>query len=166
MWKTDLFLSAEDTWRYVAATVKSNWKQLEAGPGLRVGIVPEAPDLRPGVRFKNGLWLAALPDPDGFMGLFNDAYWSVAAAVCTLGKHIRPPYYLKPSAKGGRLQVQLEKYPTAKVVDIEHALDEAAQQGLVQVEHTLVSVEAPPWLHLNETRTPVIAAKPSFERLD
>jgi hypothetical protein len=166
VWKTDLFLSAEDSWRYVAATVKSNWTQLEAGPGLRVGIVPEAKDLRPGVRYLNGLWLAVLPDPDGFMGLFNDAYWSVAAGVCTLGKHVRPPYYMKPSAKGIRLQSQLEKYPTAKVVDIEHALNEAAQQDLVAVKHALVSVEAPPWLHINEKRLPVIAPRPRFERLD
>jgi hypothetical protein len=166
VWKTDLFLSSADSWRYVAATVKSNWKQLEPGPGLRVGIVPEAEDLPRGIRYMNGLWLAVLPDPDGFMGLFNDAYWSVAAAVCTLGKHQRPPYYMKPSAKGKRAQNQLEKYPTAKVVDIEHALDEAAQQALVDVQHQLVSVQAPAWLHINETRMPVIAPKPRFEPLD
>lgn len=166
VWKTDLFLSASDSWRYVAATVKSNWRQLEPGPGLRVGIVPEAADLRPGIRYVNGLWLAVLPDPDGFMGLFNDAYWSVAAAVCTLGKHHRPPYFLKPSAKGQRLEAQLEQYPTAKVIDIEHALDEAAQQDLLNVEHRLVSVQPPHWLHINETRTSVIAARPHFEPLD
>ena len=146
--------------------MKSNWKQLEAGPGLRVGIVPEAANLRAGVRYMNGLWLAVLPDPDGFMGLFNDAYWSVAAAVCTLGKHQRPPYYMKPTAKGKRLQTQLEKFPTAKVVEIEHALDEAAQQNLVAVQHQLVSVQAPAWLHINETRTPVIAPRPRFQPLD
>lgn len=166
VWKTDLFLSAEESWRYVAATVKSNWKQLESGPGLRVGIVPEAKDLRPGVRYKDGLWLAVLPDPDGFMGLFNDAYWSVAASVCTLGKHQRPAYYMKPTAKGQRLQVQLEKYPTASVLEVEHALDESAQQNLITVEHTLVSVQAPAWLHMNEARTKVLAPKPRFEPLE
>lgn len=166
VWKTDLFLSGDDSWRYVAATIKSNWKQLEAGPGLRIGIVPEARDLRPGVRYQSGLWLTVLPDPNGFMGLFNDAYWSVAAAVCTLGKHQRPPYYMKPTAKGERLQAQLEKYPTAKVVDIEGALDEAAQQDLVTIQHKLVSVAAPPWLHITETQTPVLAPKPHFEPLD
>jgi hypothetical protein len=166
VWKTDLFLSTEDSWRYVAATVKSNWKQLEHGPGLRVGIVPEDRDLPPGVRFKDGLWLVVLPDPDGFMGIFNDAYWSVAAAICTLGKHVRPPYYMKPSAKGKRVQAQLEKYPTGRVEEIEHALDEASQQHLVDIEHKLVSVAAPEWLHINETRTRVIAPKPHFEPLD
>ena len=168
VWKTDLFLSGDESWRYVAATVKSNPKQLEGGPGLRIGIVPETADVRPGVKFdqSTGLWVVALPDPEGFMGLFNDAYWAVAAAVCTLGKHERPPYFMKPSAKAQRVQQQLEKYPTAKVLEIEHALDEAAQQDLVTVDKRLVSVEAPPWLHMNEALTPVIAPKPRFERLD
>jgi hypothetical protein len=62
-----------------------------------------------------------LPDPDGFMGLFNDGYSSVAAAVCTLGKHPRPPYYLKPTAKGQRVQEQPEQYGRVKVIEVEAA---------------------------------------------
>ncbi|CAO5187123.1 hypothetical protein FAIPA1_610003 [Frankia sp. AiPs1] len=73
---------------------------------------------------------------------------------------------MKPSAKAQRLQEQLEKYPTARVQDIEAALNDAAQQHLIGVSHRLVSVEAPAWLHINEQRTPVTAPKPSFERLD
>ncbi|WP_159001543.1 hypothetical protein [Streptomyces sp. SBT349] len=166
VWKTDLFFTDEEGFRYAAATIKSNWKQLESGPGLRLGVVPEAKDLRAGIRHQDGLWLAVLPDPDGFMGMFNDAYSAVAAAVCTLGKHSKPAYYLKPTAKAQRLQQQLEKYPTARVVDIEHALDEAAQQHLISIDHRLLSVQAPQWLHMNETRTPIIAPRPRFEPLD
>lgn len=168
IWKTDIFVSDENARRYAAVTIKSNHEQLEGGPGLRLGIVPAAVNLRAGVRYegKHNLWLTVLPDPDGFMGLFNDAYWSVASAIYTVGKQQRPPYYLKPSAKGQRVAVQLEKYPTAKVVEIEHALDEAAQQHLVEVKHQLVSVQAPEWLHMNELRTPVIAPRPHFEKLD
>lgn len=120
VWKTDLFLSNQDSRRYVASTVKSNWHQLEGGPGLRVGIVPEARDLRRGVRKdeKTGLWLAVLPDPDGFMGVFNDAHMAVAAAICKLGRHEKP-YWAVPSAKAQRIQAQLEKYEGAKVLDIE-----------------------------------------------
>lgn len=167
VWKTDLFLSDEDRYRHIAATIKSNWHTLEGGAGLRIAIVPEAPDLQAGVRYspKHGLWLASLPDPNGFMGLFNDAYEALAEAIYTLGKHERGPYFYKPTPMGRRLQEQLEKYPTAKVIDIENALDEAAQQGLVGVEHQLVSVDAPDWLHLNEARMPVIAPKPKFEPL-
>lgn len=112
------------------------------------------------------LWVVALPDPDGFMGLFNDAYKAVGRAICTLGKHSPPPYYAKPSAKAQRVQAQLEKYPTAKVVDVVDALNEAAQQDLVSSQHRLLSVDAPPWLHMVEKDAVIIAPRPSFEKLD
>jgi hypothetical protein len=167
VWKTDLFLGTEDSFRYAAATIKSNWKQLEDGAGLRLGIVPEAPDLRPGYRRWKTLHLAVLPDPNGFMGLFNDAYGAVGRSICKLGRQLQPPYYVKPSAKAQRVQEQLEGYGTAKVVDIEGALNEAAQQNLVDVDHRLLSVEPPSWLHLPERKqTPVLAPKPRFEKLD
>ncbi len=166
IWKTDLFVGNEESSQYIATTIKSNWHQLEAGAGLRVGIVPEAPDLKAGiVRHQNGLYLAVLPDPNGFMGVFNDAYAAVAAAVCKLGRHDPSPYFLKPTAKGRRLQDQLEKYGTATVIDIEGALNEAAQQNLVGIKHQLVSVEAPKWLHMTEKPTSVVAPRPKFEPL-
>lgn len=40
VWKTDIFLSDEHARRYAAATVKSNYKQLEGGPGLRASCRP------------------------------------------------------------------------------------------------------------------------------
>jgi hypothetical protein len=168
VWKTDLFLSDEARHYNVAATVKSNWRQLEGGPDLRIGIVPEAPDLKAGTyHYKpKSLWLAVLPDPSGFMGLFNDAYEAIAEAVFTLGKHDRGNYFYKPTPAGQRLQQQLEKYGTVRVIEVEDALNEAAQQRLITVEHQLVPVDAPPWLHLNSARTPVIAPKPKFEPLD
>lgn len=42
-----------------------------------------------------------------------------------------PLYWTKPSAKAERLQAQLEKYAKTKVIDIECALNEAAQQDLI-----------------------------------
>lgn len=168
VWKTDLFISDEHARRYTAATVKSNPGLLEGGAGLRLGIVPASTAVRAGTRrdARTGLWLAVLPDPDGFMGLFNDAYWGVASVVYQIGKHERPPYFMKPSVKAQAIAEQMLKYPTAKVIDIENALNEAAQQGLVDVEHELLPVAAPDWLHMNEKRTPVIAPKPSFRQLD
>ncbi|WP_078325168.1 hypothetical protein [Mycobacteroides salmoniphilum] len=166
VWKTDLFLSSPEKTRFAAATIKSNWHQLEDGNGLRVAIVPQAVDLLPGYRRWKSLHLVALPDPDGFMGLFNDAYEAVAEAILTVGKHDRAPYYYKPSAKAQKIQLQLEKYGKVTVVEILGALDEAAQQNLIAVDRKLMSVEAPSWLHINEQRTPVIAPRPSFEKLD
>lgn len=170
VWKTDLFLSTTEENRYFAATVKSNYKQLEGGRGLRVGIVPEssAAGHKAGVHFdqKTKLWVVSLDDPNGFMGLYNDAYHAVARSMCKLGKQNPPPYFTKPSAKATRVQEQIEKYPDAKAVDIESALDEAAQQELVGVDTRLVNVNAPDWLHIKKKPATVISPKPSFEKLD
>lgn len=167
VWKTDIFLSNDERQRYLATTIKSNWRLLEGGRGLRIAIVPEAPDLRAGIVRLNdmGLYAAVLPDPNGFMGIFNDAYGAVAEAICTLGRHERGQYWAKPSALAQRIQLQLEKYGTARVVDIIDSLNEAAQQNLVNVAHQLVSVAAPPWLHITERSPVIIAPKPRFERL-
>lgn len=75
-------------------------------------------------------------------------------------------YFYKPTPMGQRLQQQLENYGNAKVLEVEYALNEAAQQDLIDVDTRLVSVDAPPWLHLNAARTPVIAPKPTFAPLD
>jgi hypothetical protein len=168
VWKTDLFLSTEVEQRWIAATIKSNAKELKGGRGLRIGIVPESNRMRSGYRYdpKRGLHLAVLPDPNGFMGAFNDAYAAVAAAVDTLGRHNRQAYYLKPSATAQRITEQLEGYGKVKVVDICDALDEAAQQDLLHTDKKLVSVEAPEWLHITERSASVIAPKPKFEPLD
>lgn len=165
MWKTDLFIGDDERMRFVAATVKSNWHQLESGPGLRLAIVPEAADLEPTIIEQNGLILAVLADPTGFAGLFNDAYAAVAAAIVTCGKHEKPPYYLRPSARAQRLQEQIEKYAAARVVEIEHEIDRAAQQDLVGIEHRLVSVQPPKWLYLAERKLPILAPKPNFTPL-
>jgi hypothetical protein len=169
IWKTDLFLSAEGDSRHFAATVKSNVTQLEGGRGLRVGIVPESTeyDNPVGVRYdrSKGLWVVSLADPNGFMGLFNDAYHAVARSMCTLGKQPTPPYYTKPSAKAQKLQQQIEEYPDATVVDIEGALDEAAQQSLIIESHRLISVNAPGWLHIKQQAPRIFSPKPKFEKL-
>lgn len=170
IWKTDLFLSAEGDPRYFAATVKSNFAQLEGGQGLRIGIVPESTHFNnsSGVRYsqKHGLWLVTLADPNGFMGLFNDAYHAVARAICSLGKQEPPPYFVKPSAKAQKVQEQLEKYPDVRAIDIEEALNEAAQQDLVLSTHKLVSVNAPNWLHVKAMSPKIISPKPKFIKLD
>lgn len=95
VWKTDIFLSNENLLECVAATIKSNWPDIEGGRGLRLAIVPEAKDLPSGVTFnsKHNLRVTAFPDPNGFMGLFNDACNAVARAVTKLGKHSTLPYH-------------------------------------------------------------------------
>lgn len=170
IWKTDLFLNYENDPKHLAATIKSNFTQLEGGPGLRIGIVPESTDYgnKAGVRFNDntGLWVVSLADPNGFMGLYNDAYHAMARSICTLGKQDKPPHYIKPSAKAQKVQEQVEKYPEAPVIEIENALNEAAQQSLVTTTKKLLSVNAPDWLHIKEMAPKIISPKPRFDRID
>ncbi|WP_143129076.1 hypothetical protein [Variovorax sp. PDC80] len=171
IWKTDLFLSVSGDTRHFAATVKSNYGLLEGGRGLRVGIVPESTHLgnAAGVRWdaKHGLWVVTLADPNGFMGLFADGFHAVGRAICSVGKLPVPPYYIKPSAKAQRVMEQLIKFEGAKVLEVEAALNDAAQQNLIGTSHKLVSVNAPDWLHLKQAASPrPIAVLPTFEKLD
>lgn len=170
IWKTDLFVSSEGDPRYFAATIKSNYEQLEGGAGLRIGVVPESTSLqnRSGVQWssKHNLWLVTLADPNGFMGLFNDAYHALAHAVYKVGKQGNFPYFFKPSAKAQIVQEQLEKAADANVLEIEDALNQAAQQDLVTAKERLLSVNAPSWLHIKEMAPKIISPKPAFTRLD
>jgi len=169
IWKSDLFISGIGSIRHFATTVKSNIDLLEGGKGLRLAIVPESANHNPsGVRFDatHKLWIVSLADPDGLMGLFGDAYRAIGRAICTLGRHDLPPYYLKPSAKAEVLQQQLEKYGAVKVLEVEGALNEAAQQDLTTTQERLVSVSPPAWLHMKQLAPKIIAPKPSFVKLD
>lgn len=167
IWKSDLFVSVDNDHRHLALTIKSNPLLVEAGRGLRIAIVPEGPHHNSGVVFdqSKGLWIVRLDDPNGFMGLFNDAYNAVARAICTMGKQTPPAYFTKPSAKAQKIQHQLEKFATARAKDVEDALNDAAQQDLVSTDVRLVGVNAPPWLHIKELGPKIIAPKPIFSRL-
>ncbi len=83
-----------------------------------------------------------------------------------LGKHELPPYYTTPSAKAQLLQGQLEKYGAVKVLEVEGALNEAAQQDLTTTRQRLVGVNPPEWLHMKQLAPKLIAPKPSFVKLD
>ena len=164
IWKTDLFLNSDGDPRHLAATVKSNFLDLEGGRGLRIGIVPEHKDQKAGVHYNSsvGLWQVSLADPDGFMGLFNDAYHAVARAMLTLGKMPQPPYFVKPTPSAQRIQEQLERFGDAKAVEVEDALNEAAQQDLVGINHRLIGVNAPDWLHIKQMAPKILSPKPRF----
>lgn len=170
IWKTDLFLSVEDDPRYFAATIKSNYQLLEGGQGLRVGIVPASRQnpYAKEVQFDHAkkLWVVALADPNGFMGLFNDAYGAVARAFLKMGKQDPANYWAVPSAKALRLLDQLMRFQDATALEVEAALNEAAQQDLIVTVPQLVSVNAPDWLYVKELTPTVISPKPRFELLD
>jgi len=173
VWQTDLFVSDESRHRHLAVTIKSNKEQLEGGPGLRIGVVPEHVDLKPGIsrektRAGHPLWVVTLPDHDGFMQLYNDAYGAVAESIMRLGQHDHEKYWAQPTAVAQQIEEQLVKYANVSVMELAAALDEAAQQDLVEVDTHLVSVDAPDWLTLGAPNRDAtrLAPRPSFIKLD
>ena len=63
--------------------------------------------------------MVTLFDPDGFMGLYRDAYSAVAEAISTLGHHDRGTFYWdKPTPMGAQIQKQLESYGKRKMTDM------------------------------------------------
>ena len=173
VWQTDLFVSDRERHRHLAVTIKSNKEHLEGGSGLRIGIVPEHVHLKPGVtrektRAGTPLWVVTLPDHDGFMGLYDDAYAAAAEAITTLGQHEHHKYWAQPTAFAQQIQEQLVKYADVTVLEICDALNDAAQQDLAEVDTHLVSVDAPDWLTLGapDQSATRLGPRPSFIRLD
>lgn len=173
VWQTDLFVSDQERHRQMAVTIKSNKEALTGGPGLRVGIVPEHRDLPAGISKQrttagDTLWVVTLADPSGFWSLYKNAFSAVAEAITTLGHHDRKAaYWDKPTPDAQRIQEKLEKFGASKIAEVEGALDEVAQIGLVGVETQLLSVDAPSWLRLGspDAEASRLAPKPSFEIL-
>lgn len=170
VWQTDLFVSDEGRHRHLAVTIKSNKEALTGGPGLRLAIVPEHRDLPSGVSRQetvagDKLIVVTLADPTGFWGLYKNGFAAVAEAITTLGHHDRmAAYWAKPDPAAQRIQQKLEQYGSVKVSEVEAALDEVAQEGLVGVEEHLLSVDAPSWLRLGspDAEASRLAPRPSF----
>ncbi len=85
MWKADLFIGnpAEDRW--VATTLKIRRADVEAAPGLRIGMFPEE---RPGQgpERDGNLILCPLPYSGEFMQLFGGSFGIVKQIVAARGK--------------------------------------------------------------------------------
>ena len=82
--------------------------------------------------------------------------------MLTLGKMPQPPYFVKPTPSAQRIQEQLERFGDAKAVEVEDALNEAAQQDLVGINHRLIGVNAPDWLHIKQMAPKMLSPKPRF----
>lgn len=166
VWKADMFLSAEGSDKWLAATVKSNPELLEGGSGLRVGVVAEWPDwpasddLSPTRLDDLGLIVAVLPDHDGFVRVFNDGYAAVAEALRVIGQHPPEwvPHYLKPTVVGQEIARELTLHASTPVVEIVDELGLYGQRGLITPDRRRFSV--PGWLRNNRMQPFVATARP------
>lgn len=141
VWKADLLLADAEGRSFVPATVKSNPNSLEGGPGLRVGIVPQAPGWQVGVRDWKGLKVVILPDDGPFLDLLTKAYLTVTRALNKLaGRHngIQPAL-----AAGKRLEADLLSWATSPVLDVIDTLKRRGQRGLISERLRQVELYVP-----------------------
>jgi hypothetical protein len=83
MWKADLVLGFSDADRWVGTSVKINPSQLEAAPGLRIGIVPTKQGRTDKVRLDEARNLVVCPlhHDEDFMQIFYEGWRIVQAFI-------------------------------------------------------------------------------------
>lgn len=85
LWKADLFVGNPDRERWVGTTLKTNRRDIEKAPGLRVALYPEERN-KEGPKKEETLVYCPLPYSSEFMQLFLATFNIVKQIVATKGK--------------------------------------------------------------------------------
>lgn len=131
IWKADLFVGFQDSDRWVATTVKINPNQLEAAPGLRIGIVPNREGKSDSIRLDNerNLVICPLPHDHDFMQVFYQG-WGVVQQFIHADAAI-PKVVALPRPPDRQVARYLEERREFPVVDVIDALGPLAQPELL-----------------------------------
>lgn len=140
LWKADLFLGASGPDHWVGSTLKINKGDLEAAPGLRVAIYPEAKKGEAPMKddAKN-LILCPVPYEQGFMELFYGAFYVVKQVLDADAK--LPKEVALPHSADRHVASELVARSSFPIVDVIAALGPLGQPELLQ-ESTAGSVDA------------------------
>ena len=130
LWKADLFLGTSDEDRWVGTSVKINPRHLEAGRGLRVGIVPNRQGRADIIRREGNLVVCPLPHDASFMEVFYQG-WGVIQHL--IRADFRMPREVDlprpPERQVARYLVDRRRFPVLDVID---ALEPLAQPELLE----------------------------------
>jgi hypothetical protein len=120
LWKADLFLGSHEPDHWVGTTVKINPAHLEAGPGLRVAIIPTQAGRSDAIRKDDAKNLVICPVPHdaSFMQVFYEG-WRIVQALCAtdfkLPKEVDLPSPLHREV--ARIYVERRNFPVVQVLD-------------------------------------------------
>lgn len=133
LWKADLFLGNNTVDKWVGTTVKINPTQLQAAPGLRIGLYPKQ-NQKDTPRFDDALNLVRLPLPynGAFMEAFYKAFYLIRAFL--KADAMVPPEINLPDAEDRYITSELQirrQYPAVQVLAV---LRDMAQPGLLREE--------------------------------
>jgi len=131
LWKADLFIGNPVADRWVATTLKIRRQDLEAAPGLRVGLFPEErPGESPRKDEENNLILCPLPYSGDFMQLYGASFGIVKQIVAAKGSlPSRVALHYEDDQAVAKWLVDRNHYPLVKVLE---ALEPLKQPGLVK----------------------------------
>jgi hypothetical protein len=128
LWKADLFIGSPGPDQWVATTLKINRRDLEAAPGLRIGLFPEErPRQRPSR--EGDLILCPLPYSGEFMQLFGASFGIIKQIVAAHGK--QPPRAALCYEDDQAVAKWLTDRGAFPLVDVLQALEPLRQPGLL-----------------------------------
>lgn len=134
LWKADLFVGNPAPDRWVATTLKINRRELEASPGLRIGLFPEE---RPGEgpRLDDGtnLIMCPLPYSGDFMQLFGATFGIVKQLVAARGEQPgRTALIYEDDQQVAKWLSERRKHPVLAILE---ALEPLKQPGLLREQN-------------------------------
>jgi hypothetical protein len=131
LWKADLFLGHKDSDRWVGTTVKIKEQDLEAAPGLRIGIVPADAAGKDLIRLDSDRNIVVCPlRYDGvFMRLFIDA-WNIVQQFIRADANM-PPHVGIPEPVHREVAKFLFDRREFNVIEVIDALRPLAQPSLL-----------------------------------
>jgi hypothetical protein len=120
LWKADLFLGSHEPDHWVGTTVKINPAHLEAGPGLRIAIIPTQSGRADAIRLDEPKNLVVCPVPHdaSFMQTFHEG-WRIVQVLCAtdfkMPKDVDIPNPLHREV--ARIYVERREYPVEEVLE-------------------------------------------------
>jgi hypothetical protein len=130
LWKADLFLGSPSPDQWVATTLKIRRLDLEAAPGLRIGLFPEErPGQGPERDEAKNLILCPLPYSGEFMQLFGASFQIVKQIVAAKGQQPdRVALYYEDDQQVAKWLIDRRGFPVLAVLG---ALEPLKQPGLL-----------------------------------
>lgn len=131
LWKADLFVGSQAPDQWVATTLKTNRREFEAAPGLRIALYPEErPGEGPTMDDSTNLIMCPLPYSGEFMQLFGASFQIAKQLIAARGQlPSRTALVYQDDQAVAKWLADRRGFP---VLDVLHALEPLKQPGLLE----------------------------------
>lgn len=138
VWKADLFLGSPESDYWVATTLKTNRRDIEKAPGLRVALYPEE-RTKEGPKKEDNLIYCPLPYNSDFMQLFGASFQIVKQIVAAHAKQpSRVALVYEDDQLVAKWLTDRAHFPLLAIIE---ALEPIKQPGLVLEQELTINVE-------------------------